>query len=364
LHGPDLKTSVSRIEQYAACPFRFFVESGLKAGERRLYEMDPREKGSFQHKVLEEFHNRLKRDHLRWRDVTPSDARQRVAAIAAELAPLLREGMFDANAPARFAAQAMARSLQDFISVAVGWMRQYDFDPEAAELGFGGKGGLPGWELDLGDGNRLIFSGIIDRIDLCGLDEDTAFVVVIDYKSSDKKLEKRLMANGIQLQLPAYLSVLRGLKEPDKTLRFKRLIPAGVFYVNLNGRYSPGSTRAEVLNGVETSGLEAYRHMGRFDTQALNRLDNRSDAVAGTQFKFRRTKNGLHKGDSDPMPSEDFSAMLDQVESHLRRMGGEIFNGNIAPDPYQNGHERACDKCDFAAICRIDPWTHKFRALA
>ena len=200
-------------------------------------------------------------------------------------------------------------------------------------------------------------------MDLCPLDDATAFVVVIDYKSSDKKLEKILMDNGLQLQLPAYLSVLRSLGEPEKALRFKRLIPAGVFYVNLNGRFEKCDTRAEALGGIQEAQCNAYRHSGRFDVQALARLDNRPDAREGTQFKYRRTKNGLHKGDADPMAPGDFQAMLDQVEALLRRMGGEIFDGIIALDPYQKGGERACDHCDFAGICRIDPWTHEFRAL-
>src|SRR5256885_5290699 len=31
LYGDSLKTSVSKLEQFAACPFRFYVASGLRA---------------------------------------------------------------------------------------------------------------------------------------------------------------------------------------------------------------------------------------------------------------------------------------------------------------------------------------------
>ncbi len=47
LYGSVLRTSVSRIEQFAACPFKFFVHSGLRAEERKRFELDSREQGHF-----------------------------------------------------------------------------------------------------------------------------------------------------------------------------------------------------------------------------------------------------------------------------------------------------------------------------
>jgi ATP-dependent helicase/DNAse subunit B len=44
-------------------------------------------------------------------------------------------------------------------------------------------------------------------------------------------------------------------------------------------------------------------------------------------------------------------------------MGLEIYAGAIAPNPYQKGNDRACDKCDYQAICRFDPWVHPYRSL-
>src|SRR2546430_10923026 len=42
LYGGVLRTSISRIEQYAACPFKFFVHSGLRAQERKRFELEDR----------------------------------------------------------------------------------------------------------------------------------------------------------------------------------------------------------------------------------------------------------------------------------------------------------------------------------
>src|SRR6185369_1647983 len=63
LYGSVLRTSVSRLEEFAACPFKFFVNSGLRAEERKQFELDAREQGSFQHEVLAEFHRQLRREN-------------------------------------------------------------------------------------------------------------------------------------------------------------------------------------------------------------------------------------------------------------------------------------------------------------
>jgi ATP-dependent helicase/DNAse subunit B len=32
-------------------------------------------------------------------------------------------------------------------------------------------------------------------------------------------------------------------------------------------------------------------------------------------------------------------------------------------DPYRKGTETPCAYCDYAHVCRIDPWTHEYRVL-
>src|SRR5207247_1008789 len=97
LYGPVLRTSVSRLEHFAACPFKFFVHSGLRAEERQLFELDVKEQGSFQHEVLAYFHQELREENKRWRDITPLEARQRVARIANGLMASYRAGLLQAS---------------------------------------------------------------------------------------------------------------------------------------------------------------------------------------------------------------------------------------------------------------------------
>ncbi len=366
LYGPLLYTSVSRLEQFAACPFRFFVHSGLRAEERKLFELDAREQGSFQHDVLALFHNQLRQEGKLWRDLTRVQARERVGRIAAAVAASYREGLLHASNQSRFTAGVLTAALQDFVEVLVGWMhQQYCFDPVEVELPFGRQETWPPWEMDLGQGRRLALQGRIDRVDLCKLNgSDAAYCVVLDYKSSHKRLEPVLIANGLQLQLLAYLNVLRHSKKAPLTFGTQRLIPAGVFYVSLKGKYSRAANRREALDDVDQSRKLAYRHTGRFDTQALRQLDLRNDVQQGDQFNYRLTQSGqVNKNCREALASPQFEALLNSVEDNLKKMAARIFDGVVEIDPYRRGATTACDQCDYATICRIDPWTHPFRAL-
>ncbi|MEO5802680.1 MAG: PD-(D/E)XK nuclease family protein [Verrucomicrobiota bacterium] len=365
LYGDTLKSSVSALEQYAACPFRFFVSAGLRAEERKVFELDVREQGSFQHAVLAEFHEQLSAENKRWRDVPILEAREKISHIARELKISFRDGLLGSNAQSDFSARSMTESLQDFIETIVGWMSQYEFDPHVVELGFGTKEKLlPAWEIDLGESHKLAFRGVIDRVDICPLPGgDEALAVVIDYKSSARQIDPVLFANGLQLQLPAYLALLQRLPNPENIFGMKRLVPAGVFYVNLRGKFSGGKTREEVLSNIDESRHAAYQHAGRFDFAALRRLDNR-DAQKGDQFNYRLKKDGEPYANSNEiMPPENFAKLLADVEQQLVRIGQEIFSGNVKVDPYQKGNIRACDQCEYQAVCRIDPWIHPYRVL-
>ncbi len=364
LFGPVLRTSVSRLEEFAQCPFRFFVRSGLRAGERKIFELDARERGSFQHDVLKLFHERLAAEGRRWRDLTPLQARERIRAIAVEWTENFRSGLLRDTAQTRFEARAMTESLQDFIEVVVAWLReQNEFDPAAAELDFGGDDArVPALELDSGGGRRLALHGRIDRVDLWHEPgSDTALALVMDYKSSGKRLDATLVEHGVQLQLLAYLNVLRRWADPREALGVARLVPAGVFYVNLRGQYASGNTRVEVLDDAGESRKRAYRHTGRFDAGVLPKLDRLG---AADQFSYQRNKDGsLRKGSVEALPRAEFEELLDRVEMQLREMGRAIFSGVAKVDPYRKGSETPCEFCDYRAACRIDPWTHRYRVL-
>ena len=363
IYGAVLQSSVSRLEEFAQCPFKFFVHSGLRAEERKVFELDARERGSFQHEVLKICHEQLTAENKRWRDLAPADARERVGQIADDLAPNYRDGLLRADEQSRFAARVLAEALQNFVETLVTWMRgQYEFDPAVAELDFGFENSsAPAWEIDLGNSHKLALRGRIDRIDLFRESAERALCVVLDYKSSGKKLDKILVEHGVQLQLLAYLAAICRWPETEKLFGAKHLAPAGVFYVNLRGQFESGNTRIEALADVAGARNLAYRHVGRFDAGALDKLDS---ARSADQFNYRLKMDGsLSANSAEALPRAEFEKLLDGVETQLRKMGGRIFSGAARVDPYRKGKQTPCEFCDYLAACRIDKWTHHYRVL-
>ena len=368
LYSSTLATSVSRLEQFAACPFRFFVHSGLQAEERKRFELDVRERGTFQHEVLALFHEQLRDEGKQWRDVTPAEASERVGRICDDLIPHFQQGVMQVAPENLFAAQTYKVALQQFVATAVGWMKQYEFDPRVVEIGFGREGRLPAWELELGESHRLALHGRIDRVDMWQAPgTHDALCIVIDYKSGFRKPDALLLEYGIQQQLPVYLNVLRRLAPRDAQSIFgvSELRPVGVFYVNLRGSYAGGPNRVKVLSAASEARRLAYQHQGIFDLNALPRLDTREGIGQGDQFNYRLRRDGEpFKNEGGVMRSSEFIALLDRNEAMLRELGQRIFAGQAQVDPFRKGQESACVNCDYYAICRIDPWTHSFRVLS
>jgi ATP-dependent helicase/nuclease subunit B len=355
LFGKRLRTSVSKLEQFAMCPFRFFVASGLRAEERLRFELDRREEGSFQHEILAEFHRRVQKRGLKWRDVSPAEGRRLVREIGAELKTEFQDGLAEATAQNRFRAEAKLTALEDFIEGYLQLMRGCDFDPAHVELAFGFDGGLPPWRVDVDSAHCLEFTGRIDRVDVW-IDPETkrCYALVFDYKSSARKLHRVLVENAIQQQLPAYLAALQKM---GGTAEFPFEVRAGgAFYVNLRAEVKRATSRSAAFDAEEAA--NDLKQTGAFDAGLLDRLDKEKKGLL-----FDYSDKGRASVEYKGLPSEDFTEFVRATEERLRELGRRIFDGDVRMDPYKKGGQTACNNCFYGAICRIDPWTHPFRKL-
>lgn len=365
LHGQPLRTSVSRIERFAACPFQFFVASGLRAEERRHFDIDFKEAGSLQHDLLEAWHKLAIERRGSWRNVPPAEGKQWMEELATAIVPESGGGRFNAGPLARARARSLTETLKSWIEAFLKWMPHYAFEPLWAETAFGRSGdAFEPWVITLNHGKSMEFRGKIDRIDVAidgGKGPQQA--IVIDYKMSERKIDKELFRAGVQLQLAAYLAVIKRLRPKDPSNPAPALIPMGGFYANLRGHWTPLKSRPGESNSVEEV-WSAYRHLGRFDKRIAPALSqSRSNATRGL-FNFSTNKDGKTSVRTrDPLEPTEFEALLSHVESKLREFGNRIYDGEIRLDPYRKGSVTACDQCAYRSVCRIDPARHVFRTL-
>ena len=364
LYGRELNISVSSLERFAACPYKFFLEQGLKVRERKEFLLDVREQGSFQHDVLAKFHEELKLEGLKWRDLTPAQARARISRIADEVIPTFGEGLLASTEQNRFTAENYKRTLQDFIAVVVEWSSTNKFDPEVVEFGFGKNSPVPGWKIELGDGVAVVLHGRVDRVDLHRTEGGETLCVVIDYKSGLRKPNRTLLHHGIQQQLPAYLLMLTRVKEVAERLGVDSISPAGCFLLPLSGKQGAHISRRAALKDPAALKRTGYTHEGIYDVDHLQYLDSRAPAEKSGQFNHRLTKAGTpHGGSFNALKSEEFNAILQRTEELIRETARRVYDGDISIWPYKHGSATACERCDHQAVCRFDPWQQKYRVL-
>lgn len=364
LYGNPLRTSVSQLEKFAACPFQFFVAQGLRTEERRYFELDVREQGSFQHEVLAQFHLELAGEGKRWRDVSAAEARARIACIAETQFESFGDGLLLASDRNRFTAESFKLSLQDFMQAVIEWFATNAFDPAFVELPFGFEGAEAGWCLDLDAGRSLLLRGKIDRIDVWR-DGDRAYCLVLDYKSGGKRPDRLFIEHGIQQQLPAYLLAVLEMPGLARRLGAAELLPAGIFFVPLAIRNESAGSRSECLEPAAEARRSALQHLGLCDLAILPRLDSSVPGGHSRQFNHWLKKDGEpDKRSFATLPTEDFRALLAQTRATMRELGRRVLAGDVSIDPYRKGRVTACARCDFASVCRFDSWEQRFRELS
>lgn len=348
------RTSVSALETFSQCPFRFYARYGLRADERKHFEPDVREKGTYQHDVLEEFHH-CAMERGGWDRLEVEAAKTLLREVAERVRSSSAEGKLDHDDATRFQAETLVGNLEKLIVSMVGWMRTYAFRPAQAELGFGlaENSPLPALQIDLGEDRSMLLRGRIDRIDLLPLDDQPgkALVVIADYKSSAKKVDEMLLHNGLQLQLLSYLHVVQELPGLADLLGQKQLIPAGVFYVSLRPGGGKPVNRDRVL-APENAWRNSFQHQGRLNANWFDSFDS----TRGNSKQFKS------KG-RDHVAADEFDRLREMVLQHVKSIGARVLDGEAGVSPYRLQGKAPCDYCEYRSICRFDHWESDYRAL-
>ncbi|HVM66990.1 MAG TPA: PD-(D/E)XK nuclease family protein, partial [Acidimicrobiales bacterium] len=162
-------TSATRLETWAACPFRYFAETvlGVTVPEdpERVLQIDPLDRGSLVHEVLERFVSGVMAGE-------PRDESHLRAVAAAVFAEYEARGV---TGRAIFWQRDRDRLLADLLE-----FLERDAvrggTPLRTELRFGVPEPV---RVDLGDGRTVAFRGSVDRVD----EGDDGSLTVIDYKT-------------------------------------------------------------------------------------------------------------------------------------------------------------------------------------
>ena len=291
----DGKISPTALEAYFTCPFKNFVERGLKLKEREETAVLAVDTGNFIHELLEQTAKKARE--------IPTEAEMYAYALSLG-AEILKNPVYSAQSDTASGAVFAEKLLKEGAQVAVAAYRQIinsDFEVEETEKNV----------------STATLKGKIDRVD--GTEK---YLRVIDYKTGAIDDTASSYYTGRKLQMQLYMSAIKGER-----------IPAGVFYFPASVNYEETESGKFQMKGFLNG-----------DTEALLCGDKTLTEEKQSEYFPASLKNARSKR---VMPEETFRDFLDYSVFVARQGSKELKEGYIAPTPYG----KSCEFCKYGGMC-------------
>ena len=351
LYGQQLENSVSRLETYAACACRHFLQYGLSLQEREEFGFEASDMGTVYHAVLENFAGKLAESNLTWWDFTENFAAKAVKESVEAYAATYGETVLYSSARNEYAITRMSRILTRTVLTLQKHLKQGSFQPDGYELSFRSVENLDSIHVDLSEEEKMHLQGRIDRIDVSE-DAEHVYVKVIDYKSGNRKFDLAALYYGLQLQLVVYMNAameLESRKHPDK-----EIVPAALLYYHIDDPTieTPVELTDEQINEQILAKLR-MNGVVNSDPEVVERLDRYMQDKSAV-IPVEKKKDGSFSARSGILSREELQLVSSYVDAKIRDIGREILNGKIAANPYERGNEEACTYCAYKKVCGFD----------
>ena len=301
----EFSFSPSRMDGFAACPFKHFVDYGLNPEIPGEFGMGGSEVGSVYHETL----LRLCRKIDDWSTVDDAELERIIDDILKELSLTKLDGVMLSGKAEIYTSKRIRQVCLRFAKHMAKQIRESRIEKMYLETSFGRKGVFPALTINTSSG-KVYVEGRIDRVDICP-DGDGKYVRVIDYKSGNVKFNKSLIEKGLSLQLMVYLEGAMG--------EYSDAAKSGVYYFCIKD-----------------------------PKVAANLQDFPADEIAEDVLAKINKEYKLDGMDVDA----EFTA---QFTDTLTALCDRLTSGDISVEPKQIGSVYdSCEYCEFAGICLKD----------
>lgn len=342
--------SVSKLEKYAECPFSYFVQYGLKAKNRKVYEFTPPDLGSFVHEMLDSFTNKVREDGILWSDLSNEKCKKIISNLIDKKLMDESNSILNSTKKFKYLAQRFKRVISKSVSVIASQIGKGEFEVFKTEFDFGSYSSGEAITLDLSDNEKVYLQGRIDRIDKLDLDGET-YIRIIDYKTGAKKFDLNEIYHGLQMQLLVYLDALI---RNSKYILDKQVKPGAILYFKIDDpiikskkEMTDEEVEKEVLSALKMKGLVLK------DARVVKAMDKDIEGyslVIPASFKA----DGSFKATSDVVTEEEFRILREYVNRKMIEICEEMLSGDIKIQPTKNSNIAHCEYCDFSSICQFD----------
>ncbi len=351
LYGRHLENSVTRLETFAACAYRHFLQYGLSLKEREEFGFESVDMGNVYHAVLEMFAGKLAESGYTWFDFPEEFGERAVREALEAYAASYGDTILYSNARNAYAITRMSRILTRTVLTLQSQLQKGVFQPGQYEVSFRFAEDLESVNVALSEQERMHLQGRIDRVDVAET-EDKVYVKIIDYKSGNKQFDLAALYYGLQLQLVVYMNAaveMEAKKHPEK-----EVVPAAFLYYHID---DPTVESAVELTDEEINKqIQAKLRMQgvvNAEPDIVERLDrylqDKSDVIP-----VEKKKDGSFSSRSSVMSSEELRIVSRYVNNKVKEIGREILEGNISVNPYEKGQSEACTYCAYRKVCGFD----------
>ena len=345
-----LMFSVSRLEKYAECPFSYFVQYGLKAKNRKIYEFTPPDLGSFVHDILDLFTNKVKKEGILWSELNNEKCKSMVSELIDMRLNEQTNSILNSSKRFKYLSQRFKRVISKSVTVMAEQIGKGQFEVFKTEFNFGDYKSGEAVMLNLADDEKVYLQGRIDRIDTLELDGQT-YVRIIDYKTGAKKFDLNELYYGLQMQLLVYLDAI--IKN-SKYILEKQVVPGAVLYFKVDDPIIK-SKKEMTIEEIETEVLDELKLKGLVlkDAKVVKAMDRDIEGyslVIPAAFK----KDGEFKSTSDVVTEEEFTLLREYVNKKMISLCEDMLCGDVKIEPTKQANRSYCEYCDFSSICQFD----------
>lgn len=350
LYGNTLKTSVSRLEQYEACAFSYYLKYGLKIKEQNTFQVGTIDTGNFMHDVIDSFFTYLEEQELSIKNLSEEEIKSITENIVEEKLALKKYNIFQSIPKYRVLAQRLKKVIVKSMEYIVNSLKYSEFEVLGHELEFKQGKQYPPITFELEDGKKVEITGKIDRVDIAKT-PDGKYIRIIDYKSSVKNIDLNEVLAGLQLQLLTYL---------DATCKKEDVLPAGVFYfplidplINCDKDMAEEQIKEELQKQFKMKGLILA------DVNVVKKMDTNLTSGNSNIVPAYINKDGEVSEKPSTLNRKQFESLQKYMEKIIKQISTEILDGNIAIEPYYNVQTKKtpCEYCIYKAVCQFNQTT-------
>lgn len=348
LFGFNMYMSASRTEVYHKCPFEYFCKYGLNAKPRKIAELDPMQKGTAIHYILENLISVYGSDGLCEMSKPQRDKYVR-DMLEAYFSEILVPGE-DMGERFNYLYRQLGFVVCEVVDRLVAEFSVSEFVPVAFELSIDSDGEIPAYEIPLSDGGVLRLKGSVDRVDVMDNGDET-FVRVVDYKSGGKKFDLNEVYYGLNMQMLIYLFAIwrSGFRD------YKNITPAGILYMPVNAPFAK-IDRDEGEETIASQKQKAAKMNGMVldDSRVIYSMDNR---LSGDIVPAAVKKDGTNSGTLISL--KQMGLLMKRVEKILADMAVNLHEGKIPVRPAvaqttASPYHDVCKYCDYKDVCGFD----------